>query len=241
MSRNTTFVGARRVIRGGTAARVSSLSFPTIIDLPAPTPDVPAPDTDISTATIEIEPVPVPVVDPAVLEEARAEAAAHGYADGFAAGHADAVAATRVEAAALLARLDEAVRSFQDRQQQSFDELTDDVARFAIATVEAMLGYELAVTENPTRDAICRALRIAPARADTTVVVHPDDLPLLGTVDDLGGARRLELVTDASIERGGCIVRAADCEVDAQLSGALDRLRSALEVPSHVMGKDAAS
>jgi flagellar assembly protein FliH len=231
MSPDPAVLPTRKVIRAASAADVATLAFPTIADAPKP-PSRPAVEPGLASAACAVD--AAPVLDPIVLEEARLEAAARGYEDGFAAGRDEAVAAVHAEADALLQRLAAAVEMCEARQQRSFDALTDDVARFAFATVEAILGRELTLASEPTRDAIARALRLAPDRLDATIVVHPDDLALLGPIDDLAGARTVELAADGTIERGGCIVRVADCEVDAQLGSALERLRHVLQVTDEI-------
>jgi flagellar assembly protein FliH len=228
MSPELAVIPMRRVIRSAAMTQVAATSFPTIVEAPKPVAQSTAPGhADHDTAGA---PAPAPVIDAAVLEAARLEAAARGYEDGHAAGRDEAIASVRQDAQMLLAQLGAAVQSLEDGRQVSFDRLTDDVARFAFATVEAILDRELALAGHPVRDAIERALRVAPNRLDAVVVVHPDDLETLGAVDDIAGARTVEIVTDNTIERGGCIVRIADCEIDAQLSRALDRLRGVLQI-----------
>jgi flagellar assembly protein FliH len=213
------------VLRGGTATAAASLAFP-VIEHRDVVGRAPRASGGASAAMAAIG--AVPAVDPAELERARLEAAARGYADGLAAGRDEAVAEVRRAAGGLLARLETAVQTFEARREHNFDRLRDDVAAFAFATVEAMLGRELSLAQSPVQDAIRHALRVAPDRADATVLVHPDDLALVGELADVAGPRRVQVVADASIEPGGCVVRADEAEIDAQLGAALDRLRDVL-------------
>jgi flagellar assembly protein FliH len=218
-----------RVLRGGVAIGASPRAFPTIaVEPPGPRPAA-ANATDAASASASATPPapPVaPIVDPAELERLRLDAAATGYEDGFAAGRDTAIAEVRQTAAALLARLDEAIAAQQARQTQTLDAIGQDVLGFALATVEALVGRELAVAEAPVRDAIERALRLAPERLPATLVVHPGDAELAALHDVPG--RTITIVADETIEPGGCIVRVEDCEVDAQIATALRRLAAAL-------------
>lgn len=230
MSPDRAAVRTRRVIRAGAVPSVPATTFPTIVEVPRPVP-VTAADESGAHDVCDVAPADRgPAIDPEVLETARLEAAASGYEDGFAAGRDEAIAAVRREAQDLLARLDAAVTAFEARRQHNFDALTDGVAHFALSTVEAILDREIELAANPVRESIERALRLAPDRIDAMVVVHPDDAALIGDVEPLAGTRAIEVVQDATVERGACVVRAGDCEVDAQLSGALDRLRGVLGV-----------
>jgi flagellar assembly protein FliH len=214
---------AGRVIRGHVASRASTLAFPTI---EAVAPDAGAAagaSSLVSAATHRTA-----TIDSAELDRVRLEASARGYADGLAAGRDEAIAEVRERAEALLGQLDAAVQAHQTRQTRTFDELSDDVARFAYATVDALLGRELALAESPVRDAVEHALRFTPDRTAAIVIVHPDDLELLGAVGDLAGARAVEVLGDATVQRGGCVVRAGECEIDARIDAALERVRELL-------------
>src|SRR5690349_14858666 len=138
MSPDAATVGLRRVIRAGVAPAVPAMTFPTIVELPKVEVPEPADHLDATDATDADDEAheAAPQIDPEVLEQARLEAAAKGYADGYAAGQHEAISAVRSDAADVLGRLEAAIAAFETRRQQSFDELTDGVARFAFATVE---------------------------------------------------------------------------------------------------------
>jgi flagellar assembly protein FliH len=214
---------AGRVIRGRVASRASTLAFPTI-EAVAPDAGAAAGGSSLVSAATHR----TATIDPAELDRVRLEASARGYADGLAAGRDEAIAEVRERAEALLGQLDAAVQAHQTRQTRTFDELSDDVARFAYATVDALLGRELALAESPVRDAVEHALRFTPDRTAAIVILHPDDLELLGAVGDLAGARAVEVLGDATVQRGGCVVRAGECEIDARIDAALERVRELL-------------
>jgi flagellar assembly protein FliH len=206
-----------RVLRGGVASTASSLAFPTIDVVVAPR----------GRAATPAEPAPIPAtpqVDPAELERVRLDAAARGYEDGFAAGRADAGAELR----RLVDALGAAVEDQQRRVVRSCDELTDQVAEVAYAVVEEMLGRELALATRPVRDAVRRALRLAPERSPAVVLVHPGDVDLLAE-DDTCRGRAVEVVADPSVPKGACVVRVGDCEIDGRHDAAMERLRAVLQ------------
>jgi flagellar assembly protein FliH len=201
------------VLRGGRADAAAPLSFPAIA-MPAWSSRGVGPGGR--------------GFDPEEVERARLDAAAHGYADGFATGRDEAVAAMRSVASGLLAELDAAVRSHAAREQQALDTLTDGVVDFALQVVEAILGRELELAAQPARDAIRRALRIAPDRGPVAVRLHPSELELLEDLDEVLGGRTVELVGDTGIEPGGCVAHVDGCVIDAQLGPALERVREVL-------------
>jgi flagellar assembly protein FliH len=227
MSPEPTTSRAGRVIRGRVATGASTLAFPTIEAVES-SPAARGPSESMSAAEVRPARRP-PAVDPAELERARLEASSRGYADGLAAGRDEARAEVHASARGLLDELGAAVQEHRTKRERSFDELTEDVVEFALATVEALLGRELALAANPLRDAVQHALRLAPDRTPAVVLLHPTDVDLIGPVDELAGARSIEVVGDATVQPGGCLVRAGECEIDAQIEASLARLREVLQ------------
>jgi flagellar assembly protein FliH len=128
----------------------------------------------------------------------------------------------------LVDALGAAVEEQQRRETQSCDTLTAQVAEFAYAVLEAMFGRELALATDPVRDAVGRALQLAPERTTALVLVHPDDAAAFAPDDDVWRGRTAEVVADPSVAKGGCVVRAGDCEIDGRFDAALERLRTVL-------------
>lgn len=134
----------------------------------------------------------------------------------------------------------EALRSAADAVQRAADAidrtdrltlaaLEDEAVELVYHLVEGLLGRELELTDSPVRDALARALALAPDRGAMVVRLHPDDV---ATIQELGSAvapgRALELVADPSVEAGGCVVDVGACRVDAQIGPALERARAVL-------------
>lgn len=185
------------------------------------------------------------VVDAATrraVEQGHAEGHRAGYAAGMAVAAAEAhVAAqeaaqaiTQAEAgrdAQLAAALDvlaTAAEAFRQRDAVSLAEVEDVVTDLALGITRAVLDRELTLSDNPGRDAVARALTLAPQDCPATVRLHPTDAAALGPVEDLGAGRRLVVVADPSVERGGCVVDAAGRQIDAQVGPALARVAAAL-------------
>lgn len=95
----------------------------------------------------------------------------------------------------------------------------------------ALLSEELALRPEHVREVVEREL-VRQRRARTvTLHVHPEDLTLLDEVRDylarLELGFSLQLLPDATLTRGGCVVRSNLGEVDARLE---TRLSAALEL-----------
>ena len=130
--------------------------------------------------------------------------------------------------AAALATLQQAAEALQRREGPAFAEVQQTSAVMAVQIAEALVGHHLQVGDCAARDAVERALALAPREAAAVIRLHPEDAATLPDPSDLHPGGSVTLVADESVERGGCIVEAGERRIDAQLGPALDRVRSVL-------------
>jgi flagellar assembly protein FliH len=186
-----------------------------------------------------------------VLASARRQAVEQGSAEGHRAGYAAgmalaaAEAAVAAEQAAQVAAADQARReaeldratallaaaaeAFRQRDATAIADIEGVVTELALQIARTVLDRELAVSENPGREAVRRALSLAPPDCPATVRVSPVDAENLGDLEALGAGRSLVVVADPTIEPGGCVVDAAGRQVDARIGPALGRVAEALQ------------
>lgn len=185
-----------------------------------------------------------------VVATARRQAMEQGHAEGYQAGYAAGLAVAAAEAhvaaeqaaeqaAAAEARravqlsealvvLATAADAFRRREAVAVGEIESEVVDLAVGIARVVLDRELTVSENPGREAVVRALSLAPTDAAVTIRLHQDDAAALGAVDALAGARAVSVVADPTIERGGCVVDGGGRQIDAQIGPALARVASVL-------------
>ena len=177
--------------------------------------------------------------EPAVVSEefitAREQAARVGYEDGFEAGWREAseqahaqVAAHAAQLAEALAALDAATNALAERQSFVVADVEQQMTTMALQIAEAIVGRELHTAHDPGVEAISRALRLAPKRADAIAHLNPGDVATLGDLAALAGDRNVTVVADAAVEPGGCVLDVGACRIDAQVGPALARVREAL-------------
>jgi flagellar assembly protein FliH len=156
-----------------------------------------------------------------------------GYQEGLAKAHADVVAATQDSSRRVrnaLAALSEAVTSFDQRQTVALGDVEDAIVAGAFALARSILQRELITATDPGGDALARALQLLPDRGDVTARMHPDDVATLNMERITGPTRTVQLIADANVELGGCIVEIGQMRIDAQLSSALEHAASAMSV-----------
>jgi len=199
------------VLRGEAATRAVQAALVELVTMPAPAPCGSSHHGEMTAAD---------------------EAAEQGYRDGYEAGLAEArqVEAARIDelrvAAGAMARAADALTAAQADALARVEAMIPEIA---FELTELMLGRELAVTQNPGRDAIIRALSLTPDNGGpVTVRLNPRDAELVGDLGDVAGGRPLNIVADVQIGPGDCIAEADSARIDATLAAALDRVRKAL-------------
>ncbi len=188
---------------------------------------------------------------PQLVESARVDARAVGYAQGWsqglrevAAGQAAEIEHARAERAlALRAQANEVATTVQAllrataRLETTVVELTDELSdRMLAAAVElatVLLGQELTDPVASARSVLNRVLERAPENqaitiwlspADHAVLTGPDAPALLASLP-AGVASRLTFELDPSLLAGDATARSAATSIDARLSSAIERLR----------------
>lgn len=171
-------------------------------------------------------------------EEAREAGFAQGREEGQALGLKEAQSQAEREMNRIQAESDaeldnlrgaiEAMTSALEEHMAALVEGTPvNTVNLALEIAEAVLGHEVAATDDPGAEAIARCLDLAPATGDFNAHLHPDDLAVLGDVPGLEG-RSLTLTPDSSLQRGDAIVKIGEATIDARLSESLRRVGEAL-------------
>jgi len=171
------------------------------------------------------------VVSPELIESARQEGYAAGQEEGYAAGYAHGLddARRHVELLGqLVERLGREADAFAARETTARNDIEDQVVAAAMQIATVLVGHELAQPDERGRDAIARALALAPVHGDVIARLHPVDISVLGDPATLSPGRVMTIVPDPSLSPGDCIVDVGACRIDARVGAALDRAREVL-------------
>ena len=105
---------------------------------------------------------------------------------------------------------------FAAREATARADIEDQVVAAAMQIAEVLVGHELAQPDERGRDAIARALALAPVHGDVTARLHPADIARAGRSGRRSRPGRvLAIVPDPSLTPGDCIVDVAACRIDA--------------------------
>lgn len=205
-----------------------------------------APAAAVAPASAPERDVPPAPGPEALLEAARREAAAlrEGAAveadairekarrQGLEQGAAEGRAPLEQAAARWLA----AAQELSELKPRLYEEARAQVVELALALVAKILGPLAEADAEAVATVAGHALQILSDREVVTLRVNPEDLQnlleakphLLQTVD---GIKKLTVLEDPSVGRGGCLVETPTAEVDARLDVQLQELARALKKP----------
>jgi flagellar assembly protein FliH len=182
-------------------------------------------------ATVSARPARGIVVSPELVESARQEGYAAGFEEGYGAGYTHGIddARRHVELLdQLVQRLAHEADQLAARETTARETIEDEIVAVAMQIAEVIVGARLEQPDGRGRDAIARALALAPEQGDVTARLHPADIAVLGDRAELAPGRALTIVPDPSLEPGDCVVAVASCRVDARIGPALQRAREVL-------------
>lgn len=160
--------------------------------------------------------------DAAALAQARADAQHEGREAGYAAGMA-AAGEERARLAALLTTLADAAGDHEQR-------LCDEVLDLALVIARQLVGEALAVRREFILPIVSAALKQLPQSTQRVeIMLNPSDVQIVRTFLGEGEfANRCQILPDASIAPGGCLVETEQSEIDVTIPSRWRRLLAAL-------------
>ena len=172
---------------------------------------------------------------------ARAEAYAKGLAEGRQAGEAqirqeiteDVRQATSGEVREAVSMLMNALNHVEQNKHRLLAQAEQGLLNVAIAIARRVCKHLPEMDPQAAIENCRQALQAVGRHGDLELRVNPDDLTPVRewAADFVTQTDRLEnvaVVSDASLERGGCLVRGREVQIDAAIATQLDRIALAL-------------
>jgi flagellar biosynthesis/type III secretory pathway protein FliH len=158
------------------------------------------------------------------LEALTQAARDRGMLAGFEAGRKEALTALEPAMDAVYTAIND-----MDRAQEEFLLQAEQAAvDLALQLARKILAATIEVDRETVLKVVNGALRRTTAREQLVIEVHPDDFELVrDAADDLatrvGGIHRLDVIAERRVDRGGCVVRTTEGEIDAGIGEQLER------------------
>jgi flagellar assembly protein FliH len=143
------------------------------------------------------------------------------------ASHKAAWAATQARASSLVSQLSSAANEYLARWGGRDLALTEELMAAAFSVAESVVGCELRARPDRALEVARAALASLPP-GPVIVRVHPEDEEFMRDATGLrSGQKGTEVLTDASVGRGGCVISCGGTTVDARVAEALARAKAA--------------
>jgi flagellar biosynthesis/type III secretory pathway protein FliH len=118
-------------------------------------------------------------------------------------------------------------------EKQLVQESEAEVVRLALAVAAAVLRRSVEVDPAWMDAAVKRALAQVPDRRSVAIRMHPTDSACLAErlrelTTRIAGLERVELIEDANLPRGSCILQSQGTRLDTSLAGCWERLAAQL-------------
>lgn len=156
---------------------------------------------------------------PAAAAQA-ADAAEAARRAAYDAGHADGLRAGAAQAAVEARQLQALLASAAEQSRSIGEALAEDLLGLSLAIARQMVRRTLTVHPEVILPLINEALaEISTASAQPILTLHPADAVLVRThLADTLTAGRWQVLEDAAVARGGCLIHTASSQIDATLA-----------------------
>lgn len=161
------------------------------------------------------------------LEEAVREARQQAYAEGYAHGHETGSRETREQLETAIrktaeqagVRLGQVIQTVSDQLRRAEEGIGHEILEISIDLARQVIRQELSTDKEAIYPVVIEALaQLIDDGLPTAIRLNPVDLALMkGSLEETLVRRPFELIPDASVSPGGCIVESPSTSVDATI------------------------
>ncbi len=166
--------------------------------------------------------------------EGREEGRAEGYTVGLEKGRGEALEEYRARLGRLERSWAESLEGFTAQRDRLLEGARADVLDVALLAAEKIVKRALRLNPVLVADQVAAVIEAVARPTESRIAVHPEDEALVreampALCRRLEAARHVGIETDASLERGSCVLRTPGAgEIDASVRTQLDRIVEAL-------------
>lgn len=174
-------------------------------------------------------------------EQARKKGHDAGYEAGLKSGREAAVA----EFTDRIAQARDMYVQIVKERRKVLSQVEPQLARLSVSIAEKIIGQELKLNPEAIVGIVREALGGIKDREQVSLRVHPEDVPIVTeqrTVFEkmVEGLKKFEVVSDATIDKGGCCIETNLGNTDARLNTQLEAIRSGIEELAHLREQELA-
>jgi len=151
------------------------------------------------------------------------------YQKGFTRGEAEGLKAAEKAFADKMKEAAHLIRSVENERDLVHRQYEKDLLSLIKIMVERLVGHEVSVNHLVIVDCLRQAMKYVVEDSMVKVHLHSDDFQYIKemSLEDpslLQGARRIELIEDPAVDRGGCLLQTDFGEIDATLENCREKL-----------------
>ncbi len=164
--------------------------------------------------------------DPSTFAMNAAQIESDAYARGLADGEATARQYAEATIASSVQALTDAIESVRAHEARWTSNAEENVAALAIMVARHLVQREVDADPEIVRGLVHRALSQFPIDQVITVRLNPEDVASCGATvkpDAAGRMRDVRWISDAHIQRGGCLVEGRERIIDGRVDTSLER------------------
>lgn len=163
-------------------------------------------------------------------ETAKADA----YKEGMEQGRVDGAKAGRDEFKVHIEQATDMFRQLVRERERVLSGLEPELAKLAMEVAKKIIGEQVAINRDATVEIIRNAMTRIKSREEVSIKVNPDDVDYVRGKQDIfarmvEGLKKLEIVADPRVDRGGCIIETDLGNTDARLSVQISLIETAFE------------
>ncbi|GAB6137656.1 FliH/SctL family protein [Halanaerobaculum tunisiense] len=166
------------------------------------------------------------------IEAAKEQAHKEGYQAGFAEGQQEAQEEAVAEFKEFMAQLEEKSATISQLVEEELAQVSSEVLELVTAISRQVINRELSLDDSLILDLVKDALLAIEEEKEVKIRINPQDLEVLSTAKEelikTSNLEEIELVTDQSIDLGGCIIETDFGGVDATISSQLAQIEEEL-------------
>ena len=156
------------------------------------------------------------------------------YEKGFMQGEIDGLEFGKKEAVKVVENIEGLLKGFTRIKKDIITGHEKEILELIFSITEKIINYKINSDETIVRETILKALRLAPEKGKIILRVNPEDFGYIEKVKPdffakFKELKSIKIVSDSSIDRGGCLLETQYGEVDARITTQLEKIFQSLE------------
>jgi flagellar assembly protein FliH len=166
--------------------------------------------------------------------ETAARIEQEAYEKGFTQGEKDGLELGEKKALKVMEHIDELLKGMTRLRGELVKQYERDIIELIFAIAKRVIHKAVQRNEEPIREIISKAIALAAEKSEVTIRINPEDFDFVERLrpeifTKFSELKSINVTSDPSITRGGCLLEAPYGEVDARIETQLERIYQSLE------------